>query len=155
MSKELADAVLRQSREILSRHPELAHRWKQQGNNHELTFSALELTGFDVIVSITNDDVTIFARGAHRHIQPIEGQDVESLAAEALGLVRDLLSPDMRVREFCASGSGYRWQIEICTADGWKPTEVTGLIFWTYFGRRSEKIYQNRILPGRLCQHVG
>jgi hypothetical protein len=152
MSKELCDAVLRQARDILARHPDLAHRWNEHGSNHELTFPALDPTGFDVIVSIEENGTTLFARGAHRHVQPIEGQDVESLASETLGLVRDLLSPDMRIREFCASGSAYRWQMEACTADGWKAVEVTALIFWNYFGRRLEKIYQNHILPGRLRQ---
>jgi hypothetical protein len=29
---------------------------------------------------------------------------------------------------------------------------VLGLLFWNYFSRRSEKIYQNHHLPGRLAQ---
>jgi hypothetical protein len=152
MTKELADAALRQAREVLARQPDLPHRWEQHGNDQELTFFASESTGFDVTVCFTPESVIVFARGAHRHFELIDGKDVESIAAEALGMVRDLLSPDMRVREYRASGSPYRWDIEIYTPDGWKTTESTGLILWNYFGRRSQQVFQNQILPGRLSR---
>jgi hypothetical protein len=155
MSEELADAVVRQAREILARYPALAHRWEQHGNSQDLIFPASEPTGFDVTVSITPHGVIVIARGAHRHFESIQRQDVESAAAEALGMVRDLLSPDMRVREFCAAGSPYRWTLEINASDGWKATESTGLIFWNYFGRRSQQVFQNQTLPGRLSRSMG
>jgi len=155
MSKDLADAVVRQARTILARHPALAHRWEQHQNSQELVFPSSESTGFDVTVSISREGVIVLASGAHQHFGPIEGQSEESIAAEALGLVRDLLSPDMRVREFRAAGSPYRWTMEICTADGWKATETTGLLFWNYFGRRSQRVFQNQTLPGHLGNAAG
>lgn len=73
------------------------------------------------------------------------------MVEDALGLVRDLLSPDMRVRELRAGRSAYRWFIEAFDGRTWKVEHMTGLLFWNYFGRRSEHIYQNAVLPGRLA----
>jgi hypothetical protein len=149
MPKDLAEAVVRQARAILVGHPAISHRWEQRGTSQNLVFPALQPTGFDVTVTIEPSGVVVAARGAHHHFEANEGQDVEHTAAEALGLVRDLLSPDMRVIEYCAGGLPYRWAMEVRTADGWKATEVTGLLFWNYLGRRSQLVFQNQTLPGR------
>src|SRR6266498_3885481 len=67
----------------------------------------------------------------------------------ALGLVRDLLSPHMRIRELRAGKSAYRWHMEALHNNEWQTEGFTGLLFWSYFAKRSERILQNTTLPGR------
>lgn len=95
----------------------------------------------------------LFTRGVHvhfdEHYDP-EFYDTEELVDEALGMARDLLSPDMRIRELRAGNKPYRWFMEHSDGTRWHAVHVTGLLFWNYLGRRSEHIYQNHTLPGRM-----
>ncbi len=36
----------------------------------------------------------------------------------------------------------------------WYTSNETGFLLWNYLGRRSERIYQNHILPGRIQEEV-
>ena len=65
-------------------------------------------------------------------------------------MARDLLSSDMRIREQRAGRHGYRWHAERLEGGKWVVESTTGLLFWNYLGWRSERIYQNTQLPGRL-----
>jgi hypothetical protein len=67
----------------------------------------------------------------------------------ALGLLRDLLGPGMRLREKLAGGNAYRWFLEATTASGWQVEYETTLLLWNVLGRRSERIYRNTHLPVR------
>lgn len=55
----------------------------------------------------------------------------------------------MRVRERCAGSGGYKWTLECFRGDGWEDRGTMGLLFFRYWGKRSERIYQNRVLPLR------
>lgn len=99
------------------------------------------------------DGLMLFARGVHVHFDEHHDprlHDAEELVDEALGLARDLLSPAMRIRELCAGGKPYRWVMEYSDGAGWRGEQETGLLVWNYLGRRSERVYQNHALPGRL-----
>lgn len=39
--------------------------------------------------------------------------------------------------------------MEILNGDEWQEESTTGLLFYNYLGKRSEKIYQNKVLPPR------
>ncbi len=135
---------------ILSTHPEVHHAWRQDGT---LVFPASSPAGFEVTLQPEDGEVSVFTScGFHEHF---EGEPLQA-ATDALALTRDLLSPDMRVRELRAGGGAYRWVLERRTSGGWTAEASTGLFFWNWFGRRSERVYQNTQLPGRLlAEHQG
>ena len=55
----------------------------------------------------------------------------------------------MRLREFRAGGRPYRWILEARSPSGWEVHSTMGLLFWNYFARRSESVYQNDHLTAR------
>ena len=141
---ELAAELRTQANRVLEAHPELQHRWDAGG---ELTFPALSESGFDVVLQPDRQGIIVSTSvGFHEHC---EGPLPPAVTA-ALGLARDLLSPDMRVREQRAGGRPYRWHLERRVAGGWAPESQTGLLLWNYLGRRTERIYENAHLPARL-----
>lgn len=96
---------------------------------------------------VSSDGLALRAGGFHTHFD--DSDDAGALVRDAFGLVRDLLSPAMRLREWRAGNVPYRWVLEVQVADGWRSEQTMGLLFWNYFGRRSERVYQNRQLPAR------
>jgi len=74
------------------------------------------------------------------------------LVEELFGLLRDMLSSDMRIRELCANSSPYRGILETYDGTRWSTEHEMGLIFWNYFGKRSFRTYSNSILPGRMSK---
>ncbi len=139
-----ADELRSQARSILADHPDMPHHWRNDG----LVFSGSDLDGFEVTLQPDGQGIVVLTGvGLHEHV---EGAPAEAVR-DALGLVRDLLSPDMRVRELRAGGRAYRWLLERRELDRWTCESQTGLLFWNYFARRSERVYQNRWLPGRLA----
>lgn len=138
------------AKDVLSRHPELEHSWllDEAEDRCELTISKQTNSGFDITVEVSPSDIVIIAEGFHHHLDSSDTSN-EKIDA-ALGLVRDLLSPHMRIVELSAGGRPYRWQLEALRDGKWCNEASTGLIFWNYFGKRTKKIFQNHILPGRL-----
>ena len=139
-----SDELRCQAGRILADYPDIPREW------HEavLTFPAAAPDGFEVALRPCGDGVIVScAAGYHEHVNGPPAAAVE----EALGLARDLLSSDMRLRELRAGGRAYRWVVERRAADGWIPESEAGLLFWRYFARRDERIYQNRQLPGRFA----
>ncbi|MGD0999050.1 MAG: hypothetical protein ABSA67_00010 [Candidatus Brocadiia bacterium] len=85
------------------------------------------------------------AGGAHTNVELDDNPD--QLAASAFGLVRDLLSLGMRIRERLSGGKPHKWAFERYENGRWVTEEWICLFFWNYFGKRTEKTYQNAILP--------
>ncbi len=137
----------RQGESALESGPRVAHAWEA---GDVLAFPAQSHDGFEVRIVPAGRELIVFTQGYHEHLSGKPSTIVE----QALGLVRDLLSPDMRIRERRAGGSPYRWVLERRAATGWEREASTGLLFWNWFGRRSERIYQNHQLPGRLVAAV-
>jgi hypothetical protein len=142
-------SFVRQAKEALSQHPQIRHEWSIDEDEGRCTLEIPEEYdgGFPITVEVSSAEIMVIAGGAHRHLWRAGSPD--ELAAHALGLVRDLLSPGMRIRERLAAGRPYRWEIEIHTRGRWATMERVGLIFWNYFGKRTERTYQNRTLPAR------
>jgi hypothetical protein len=103
--------------------------------------------GFDVELEANGDGLELRCGGMHTPLSA--GPQPDQAVRDALGLVRDLLSPGMRLREQQAGGSPYRWSLEATSNGEWHPEYVMGLLVWNYFGRRSERICQNVHLPAR------
>ena len=100
-----------------------------------------------ITVEVYPDEVMVTAGGAHTNASP-DGKPDE-LAAHVLGYVRDLLSPAMRIRERLAGGQPFKWAIELKRDGTWETEEWVGLFFYNYFGKKSERTYQNSVLPER------
>ena len=116
-----------------------------------MTFLRQAEGGSDVVVEAASEELILSANGAHVQFdRPYDPDyDPEMKVEEALGFARDLLSPAMRIRERYAGGKPYRWHIEYVDDTQWRVEHETVLLFWSYFGRRSELIYQNCTLPSR------
>ena len=152
LSSDLRAILLRRAEEILEDHPGLGHvESDDEQESVTLTFPGQAEGGFDVVVEASSEELILIANGAHVQFdRPYDPDyDLEMQVEEALGLARDLLSPAMRVRERYASGKPYRWHIEYLDDMQWRVEHETVLLFWNYFGRRSERIYQNHTLPSR------
>jgi hypothetical protein len=92
-------------------------------------------------------EIVLGAGGYHSHFD--NSPDPPKLVTAALGIARDLLSPSMRLREWRSNGSPYRWALESRLGNTWTTDGTTGLLFWNYFGKRTEQTFQNRQLPSR------
>jgi hypothetical protein len=143
----LQGAFRRAVETVLSKHPDLPHELSADGAR--LRFPRRDESGFDVEVLVDEQGVVVHALGAHEHFAAGATPAAE-ICGRALGLVRDLLSPDMRIRETRAGAKPVRWTVESRAGQVWRPEGTTGLLFFNYFGRRSERVYQNHQLPGRM-----
>ena len=147
----LRDEFIKIAKEAISKYPELQHSWNMNadGVSCSLTFPKQNENGFEILIEVSPNQITVFTVGAHQHFDSPEDSN-ETKIKTALALVRDLLSSDMRIRELRAGNSAYRWALESLHQNNWRRESSTGLLFWNYFGKRSEKIFQNYTLPTRL-----
>ena len=144
--RDYATELRTQAARVLEAHQTLPHRWQA---HDELCFPSIAEQGFDVIVRPERGGIAVLTNvGFHERFDGAPANAVE----DALGFTRDLLSPDMRVREQRSGTRPYRWLVERRDSDHWCVEAETGLLFWNYLGRRSERVYQNCQLSGRLEQ---
>ncbi|MBI3878518.1 MAG: hypothetical protein HY301_00435 [Verrucomicrobia bacterium] len=150
-SSSLCREFIQTAKAALSKTPEVKHSWSIDPNEVQCSLSIpkIDEDGFDVTIEVSPDGVVVFGEGAHQHFDTPESTHPEKIIA-ALGLVRDLLSPHMRVGELRAGKSAFRWFMESLHENEWQAESSTGLLFWNYFARRSERVLQNKTLPGRL-----
>ena len=150
-SVEQIAAVLRQeASSALAGHPDLRHEWSDEGTVVTLRFPPADAHGFEVAVQAREGCLYVLMGRTH---QPFD-VDVRSprvAVLAALGLIRDLLSPNMRLRELRSGGRPYRWFVESQDGTAWRLEAETGLLFFNYFGARSEHVFQNRQLPSRAA----
>lgn len=145
----LCKTFVTEAKAFLATHPDVKHSWSIDADEDHCLLEIPKHAddGFDIMIEVCPDQITVFAEGAHDHLD--SGGDIRGTVGTALGLLRDLLSPSMRVREHRAGGTPYKWHIENLEEGSWVVESSTGLMFWPYFGRRDERIYQNHILPVR------
>ena len=55
----------------------------------------------------------------------------------------------MRVREYLAGASAYRWALEAEVNGEWHSEEESGDVFYNWFAPRSERVRQNHHLAPR------
>jgi hypothetical protein len=145
----LCRSFVRQTKEALSHFPQVKHEWSIDADEDHCILDIPEESDndFPITVEVYPEEIIVMTIGPHTHFQ-LEGSP-DILAARALGFIRDLLSPAMRIRERLAGDKPYKWSFEVYQEGQWVTEEQVGLLFWNYFGKRTEKIYQNRILPAR------
>lgn len=137
------------AREAFATRPELNHDWLHAANSDgcHLRIRGAGQSGFDLDVQVQPAGIVLAGAGWHEHYQ-LEG-DGEQFARNMLGLIRDLISPRMRIRELRVGSSGYRWHLECLEEDGWVIENTFGYLIWNFFGRKSERIHMNEVLPMR------
>jgi hypothetical protein len=146
----LSDSFVSKAKAILAAHPSLQHMWhSNSGDAPTLTFPSSAPEGFDVVVSADTTELTVQAGGAQMKFCALTSEQVPGVVAEALGFVRDLLSPSMRVRTLFAGSRARKWILEHSVAGEWSTETVTGLLFWNYLAPRRETIRQNHQLAAR------
>jgi hypothetical protein len=154
MNNGLIQEFIDYGKELLSRHPDLPHKWEvdREKPGATLKFPRQSSSGFDVVIDVKSSQITVSTGElAHEHFEPEEGPNIY-LVESVFGYVRDLLSPDMRLREKLA-GNKPRWAaVESFGGRVWHPESVFRLILWNFLAKKSEKIYTNEQLPGRLSQ---
>jgi hypothetical protein len=144
----VVECFIKRFQEGLKNYPALQYRWADLNGGAQVVFPKLCPTGFDVIINISDKEIMVSTElGAHDQF-PV-GSDPSEAVENALGMTRALLSADTRVREFRAGGRPYRWVIEYKEGEAWRKGAITGLLFWHYFSKRTQHIYQNGTLPGR------
>lgn len=148
LTSERAEILREYAAKTLEVFPSLSHRWAEHALGLSLQFPAQAPKGFDVEVTADDRGFAVYAGGFHTHFD--EGEDAKVQVEQAFALARDLLSTGMRLRELCAGNQAYRWILEIASNEGWQTDEKMGLLIWNYFGRRSERVYQNDQLPPRF-----
>jgi hypothetical protein len=128
-------------------HPELEHHWEVESDGSVvLHLPKTSPRGFDISLTGNDVDIELEAGGFHSHFDDLP--DPKELISGALGFVRDLLSESMRLRVCYSNGNPYRWLLESRDQNAWKVEEETGLLFWNFFGEKSEEVFQNdQLLP--------
>lgn len=147
----LCRTFIRKAKEFLLEYPQIKHEWSIDDDEDHCVLDIPEedINGFPVTVEVYPNEIMVMAIGAHTHFGLKEYENPDELIAYVLGLVRDLLGPGMRIRERLAGGTPYKWAFEVCQDGRWITEAWIGLFFWNYFGKRSEKTYQNHVLSAR------
>jgi len=136
---------------VLTRHPHLRVVWETgtKGEAYTLRILKNSPTGFDVGVEVQT--YGLYPLAGDWHGSPLDitspGMSIVEKCSWTLGVVRRLLSTDMRLRVRCAGGHPYKWLIEASTPKGRELYEETGLLLFRYFSARSEAVFQNDQLP--------
>jgi len=106
--------------------------------------------GYSIYVEILGDELIFHCDHFHQHIYQPKEMNTEEYVNHVFGMVYDYLTTDVRMIEKRSNGKPYKWTIETKEGEEWKEDQSTGLIFYNYFGMKSEKIYQNDLLPPRM-----
>ena len=133
---------------VLARNSEIVHKWNVESDGCSLSIPAVSPNGFDIRFEIERGAITLYWGNWHTRFEPTAG--VDKLIEDLFGLLRDMLSPDMRVRELCAGSTPYRGFLESHDGAHWASEHEMALVFRNYFGKRSVRSYSNSILPARM-----
>ena len=134
--------------DILASYEELNVTWND--DDTEVTIHKANKDGFDVIVCI--DEIAIYILtdcDFHDNWNLNEFNNHDEAFETIFGIVRDMLSENMQIKVLQSNDSPYRWVLQFKEENEWIDESTTGLLFWNYFGRRSEKIYKNQHLVPR------
>lgn len=94
--------------------------------------------GFPVTLDVEGSTYVVAFGGWHGHF------DSES---EALNCFGSGLCDQCRLRVTSRGGTEYRWSVQQLIDGAWCDSSQTGLLFFPFWRRRSERILQNRFVP--------
>ena len=114
----LVAARRKQGEAAIQTTPELRHEWRSGGDALVLRIPKIAPDGFDVELEANVGGLEL--RCGDMHTPLACGSDLDEAVRDALALIRDLLTPRMRLREQWAGGSAYRWSLETVSNGGWQ-----------------------------------
>ncbi len=117
-------------------------------NKEEIIFKKKDDNGFDI--RVFHDDRFIYIEtelGYHDQFKI--NDNIETTLTDVMGLVRDLLSKNMRIVEILSNNNGRKWLVQSFVDNDWQTEHKVGLLIWNYFGKKSERVYSNDILLAR------
>ncbi|GBG03942.1 hypothetical protein AZSI13_32690 [Azospira sp. I13] len=130
------------------------HRWSE--DRLTISFRKINDEGFDIEVSydpISKELEIQTDRGCHDHFHAEKFESFPAALACVFGLVRDLLSRNMRIEETQANGKPRKWELQANINGKWVTESTTGLFIWNVFGSKSMAKYSNDALPPRERCH--
>jgi hypothetical protein len=123
----------------------LSVAWSEGNPVPHLDIRAETKTEFDVGFAMREDSYTLWAEGWHDEF--VMGGDPTEDARLLLARVRMLLDGRARLCVRYAGRMPYRWTLVVEDEEGWRGYfDVTGLLFYNYFGRRTTREKINRRL---------
>lgn len=104
----LSQAFKGYAKRLLELQPEIARTWTEDETHYSCTLAipAPNKDGFGITMQVSSDEIVVSCDGFHEHLAL--DRDADDLANSAVGLLYDLLSPQMRLREFLAGKSAYK-----------------------------------------------
>ncbi|RBP47628.1 hypothetical protein DES53_101425 [Roseimicrobium gellanilyticum] len=146
---ELCRLFVSEARRFLAKQPEIQHSWSVDDDEDHaiLEIQGKGDAGFDITVHIDSDAIILWGEGWHEHYSVTEPK--KDFVAGMLGLIRDMLSPSMRIRERRSNGTPYKWTLENFEEGTWGVENTCALVFWNWFGTKTEAFYSNEVLPAR------
>lgn len=139
---------------LIEQAPAECSDWRLQDRDGtcELAIPKLTEDGFEVTVIADTDEVTVYSEHvAHQHFTS-DGRHDE-IAQLAMGLVRDLLSPAMRLRVIEIRGKPVLANLEMFRGGRWERESTTAFFTLSFWRKRVERTYVNRRLPAREGGH--
>ena len=136
--------------EIIARDASHTADWRLEDKDEkcELVIPKLSERGFDITVVADDEEVTVHSEYvAHQHFTS-DGNHRE-VSQLAMGLVRDLLSPAMRLRVVKKSGKAVQGAFEIYRQGAWQRESTTAVIGIPKLKKKDVEYYVNERLPTR------
>ena len=132
------------TKEFLDYHPQLDYQWISNNKILGVKIYKKDSMGFDVFWGINKNEI-YYCAGDHHHSSLLFNSENSTFL---FGMLRDLLSKNMRILEKHAGNSVYKVIVQAWDGKSWVNEDISALIFFNYFGKRSEKIFQNNIIKG-------
>lgn len=137
-------------KEFIDAHPkilELTHDWN---SDFKITFKKENENGFDISIEEDGDSILLETdNGYHDHIEINNFGSEKEAFTQVFGLVRDLLSNNMRIRVIMKNGKPTKWILEYFDNNKWQEESTMGLLTLNIFGKKTEQAFSNNILPSR------
>ena len=105
---QIAATLREEAAKALAGHPNLRHEWSNEGAVVTLHFPPADARGFEVAIQAGEGYLYVLMGRNHQPFD-VDARNPRDAVTAALGLVRDLLSPNMRLRELRAAERPYRW----------------------------------------------
>jgi len=138
----------------LDKHPEIKDIFSEVNKTFtEITFLKKDKDGFDITVQEEDEELILFTETAyHDHFTYNMFDNKEEVFDYVFGLVRDLLSNNMRIREIQKNHMPIKVYLEYSKNGEWEEESSIGilsLVSFNPFAQKKEIIYTNNILPKR------
>lgn len=136
--------------DLLSSEAAIDHSWSE--DRLKIIFPKRNEQGFDIEVRYDPTAKTLEVetdRGYHDHFHVEKFDTFGAALGCVFGLVRDLLSRNMRIEETLSNGRPRKWQLQSYKDGNWVTEASVGLLVWNVFAKKTSVTYSNDVLPPR------